>query len=87
MKKTLFSLALLALGSTGMTYAQTDYQADSVFIRQIFNSALSDGRSYEWLRDLTQKVGPRLSGSEGAAKAVEYTKNAMVNAKFDNVFL
>jgi len=87
MKKTFLSLALLALGSTGMTYAQSDYQADSVFIRQIFNSALSDGRSYEWLRDLTQKVGPRLSGSEGAAKAVEYTRDAMVNAKFDNVFL
>jgi len=87
MKKTFLSLAFMAWGSMGATYAQSDYQADSVFIRQIFNAALSNGHSYEWLRGLTQKVGPRLSGSAGAAKAVEYTRDAMVQAKFDHVFL
>jgi carboxypeptidase Q len=87
MKKTLLSIALLTFGSTVATHAQSDYQADSIFIRKIFNAALTDGKSYEWLRDLTQKVGPRLSGSAGAAKAVTYTRDVMTAEKFDNVFL
>jgi len=87
MKQTLLSLALLALGTTSPALAQSDYQTDSIFISKIFNAALSEGKSYEWLRGLTQEVGPRLSGSEGAAKAVEYTRNAMIKEKFDNVFL
>ncbi|MDQ6481498.1 M28 family peptidase [Dyadobacter sp. LHD-138] len=87
MKKTLLSIALLTFGTTAVTYAQSDYQADSIFIRKIFDTALSDGKSYEWLRDLTQKVGPRLSGSAGAAKAVTYTRDVMAAEKFDNVFL
>lgn len=87
MKKTLLSMALLTFGVTAASYAQSDYQADSIFIRKIFNTALTDGKSYEWLRDLTQKVGPRLSGSAGAAKAVTYTRDVMAAEKFDNVFL
>ncbi|MEO6685830.1 MAG: peptidase M28 family protein, partial [Dyadobacter sp.] len=87
MKHKLISAALLALCSTTATFAQSDYQADSIFIRKIFNTALSEGHSYEYLRDLTHKVGARLSGSAGAAKAVEYTRDVMVTEKFDNVFL
>lgn len=87
MKRKLLSTALLALCATTGTFAQSDYQADSIFIRKIFNTALSEGHSYEYLRDLTQKVGARLSGSSGAAKAVEYTRDVMVKENFDNVFL
>ena len=87
MKQTLLSVAMLALCSTSITYAQSDYQADSLFIRSIFNTALGEGHSYEYLRDLTQNVGSRLSGSAGAAKAVELTRDIMVSEKFDNVFL
>lgn len=86
MKRNFLSVALLALCSTA-TMAQTDYQSDSIFIKKIFDTALSDGHSYEWLRGLTLDVGPRLSGSEGAAKAVQFTKNAMIKEQFDNVFL
>lgn len=87
MKKTLLSVAMLALCSVQATHAQSDYQADSVFIRKIFDTALSEGHSYEYLRDLTQNVGSRLSGSAGAAKAVELTRDIMTREKFDNVFL
>jgi carboxypeptidase Q len=87
MKKNLLSVALLALCSVQATYAQPDYQTDSVFIRKIFDTALSEGHSYEYLRDLTQNVVSRLSGSAGAAKAVELTRDIMVKEKFDNVFL
>jgi carboxypeptidase Q len=87
MKKNLLSVALLVFGLTSAAHAQSDYQADSVFIRKIFDTALSEGHSYEYLRDLTQKIGSRLSGSAGAAKAVAYTRDLMVKENFDQVFL
>src|SRR5690606_10272584 len=63
------------------------YSEDSVFIRKIFDTALSDNDQYEWLRYLTKQIGPRLSGSEGAAKAVKYTEELMKQEGFDHVFL
>ncbi|WAC13879.1 M28 family peptidase [Dyadobacter pollutisoli] len=87
MKKLLTLLFLSVPALTGTAFAQSDYQADSVFIRKIFSNALSEGKSYEWLRYLTQQIGGRLSGSEGAAKAVTYTKSVMEAEHFDQVTL
>ncbi len=81
MKKTI-TLVLSLLVSYG--YAQN---ADSVTIRKIYNEALSNGKSYEWLRHLTKQIGPRLSGSAGAQKAVDWTKQVMEQQGFDRVFL
>jgi carboxypeptidase Q len=80
--KKLFT-ALLSL-SVACAHAQN---TDSVTIRKIYNEALANGKSYEWLRHLTKQVGPRLSGSEGAQKAVDWTKQVMEQQGFDRVFL
>jgi carboxypeptidase Q len=81
MKKTItLFLGLL----TGAASAQ---QADSSMIRSIYNEALGNGKSYEWLRQLTKQVGPRLSGSAGAQKAVDWSKQVMEQQGFDRVFL
>jgi carboxypeptidase Q len=87
MKKAFGLLFISTILVSRPSVAQQDYVADSVFIRTIFNTALTDGKCYDVLRDLTQKVGPRLSGSEGAAKAVAFTRDVMVKQGFDNVFL
>ena len=42
---------------------------DSTFIRNIYNKALSEGKSYEDLRELCKKIGARLSGSAEAEMA------------------
>ncbi len=60
---------------------------DSLTIRKIYDEALVNGRSYEWLRQLTTEVGPRLSGSEGAKKAVAWGKVEMEALGLDRVFL
>lgn len=39
---------------------------------QLVGGALSDGRAFAWLQELTDSVGPRLSGSPGAAAAVAW---------------
>ncbi|MCF0069209.1 M28 family peptidase [Dyadobacter sp. CY261] len=87
MKKLFTALSMSIAGMALPVSAQTDFQADSIFIRKIYNAALAEGKSYEWLRHLTQQVGPRLSGSDGAAKAVVYTQSVMKGEHFDRVFL
>ena len=59
---------------------------DEQVIRKFYNEELSNGRCYGWL-DTLCRGGHRLSGSDGAAKAVEWGKAAMEKAGFDRVFL
>ena len=49
-------------------------QADEDAIRQFFDKELLAGQSYPWLVDLSTKIGHRLSGSPGAARAIEWAK-------------
>lgn len=81
MKKT-FTLLFSLLAGFG--FAQSP---DSVAIRKIYNEALGNGKSYDWLRHLTKQIGPRLSGSAGAQKAVDWTKQVMEQQGFDRVFV
>ncbi|TDB65247.1 M28 family peptidase [Arundinibacter roseus] len=69
------------------SFVQSSFQKDSTFIKKIFDEALTNGKPYEWLRILSTDIGGRLSGSEGAAKAVSYTEKVMKEENFDRVFL
>jgi hypothetical protein len=60
---------------------------DSTNIKTLFNSALIDGKSYAWLKDLTQNIGGRLSGSPEAAKAVIWGEQLMKTVGLDSVWL
>ncbi|APZ45139.1 peptidase M28 family protein [Polaribacter reichenbachii] len=62
-------------------------KTDSTHIKTIFNSALTEGKSYEWLRDLTTNIGGRLSGSPEAQKAVEWGEKLMKEVGLDSVWL
>ncbi|CAL2103570.1 PA domain-containing protein [Tenacibaculum sp. 190130A14a] len=96
MKKTLAFICLSFLmfsckteqkGTSKTPISNTEYQQDSVQIKEIFNTALTQGKSYEWLRDLTQNIGSRLSGSEGAAKSVIWGEQLMKDVGLDSVWL
>lgn len=60
---------------------------DSVTIRKIYDEALVNGKCYGNLHDLCKNIGPRLSGSANAQKAVEWGKKLMESYKFDRVYL
>lgn len=60
---------------------------DSVFIRKIFDEALSRGQSYQNLDYLCHQIGGRLSGSPGAEKAVQWAKQLLQTYNFDKVYL
>jgi hypothetical protein len=60
---------------------------DEQVIRKIYDEALVKGQSYELLEHLCTKIGPRLSGSPGAAAAVEWSRQVMHAYGFDSVWL
>jgi len=81
--KSIFAILFLASSAT-FVIAQSK---DEASIKQIFDEALSKGKSYEMLYDLCTNIGPRLSGSPGAAAAVEWSRNVMEEFDFDSVWL
>jgi len=82
MKKILIATSFL-LFSINSGFAQNDAE----MIRKIYDEVLQNGQAYEQLRFLTKQIGPRLTGSPQAAAAVDWTKEAMEDLGFDNVFL
>ncbi|TGD58941.1 M28 family peptidase [Flavobacterium humi] len=61
---------------------------DEKQLAAIYKSALTESKCYNWLDHLSNVVGSRLSGSEGAQKAVAYTKLQMESSEaFDKVYL
>lgn len=78
-----FLLAVLFLSNL-IAEAQSQ---DEQFIRKIYDEALARGQTYEMLEHLCTKIGPRLSGSPGAAAAVEWSRQVMQAYGFDSVWL
>ena len=64
--------------------AQTE---DSIAIKKISDEVLSNGKAYENLRFICKKIGPRLSGSVQAQKAVEATAKMLKDGGADTVYL
>ena len=64
-------IGLLLLFAALPATAQSNF--DSVVIRRMSDEILRNGKAYENLRVLCKEVGPRLSGSAGAEKAIVET--------------
>ena len=60
---------------------------DAFFIKEIYSTALTKGKAYDWLTHLSEEIGGRLAGSAGAAAAVEYTRQVMDTLGLDTVWL
>jgi hypothetical protein len=85
MKKLFISIFLISIATTGIS--QKVNKKDSTVIKQIFDTSLTDGASYEWLDYMSNNIGSRLSGSLGAELAVSYTKEQMEELGIDKVWL
>jgi len=64
----IFSFPLFLLGQN---------EADALFLKSIHDHILKDGKCYDWLEVLSEEIGGRLTGSEGAEKAVKYTASEL----------
>jgi carboxypeptidase Q len=79
----LLSFAFILLICTS-SFAQT---SDSIALAHFFEAALTHNKAYNDLHDLCKQVGPRLSGSDGAAKAVTFAQKRMKDAGADTTWL
>lgn len=79
-----FLSVLLTFRSAGQPASTNE---DALFMKRIHDVALTQGQSYNWLRHLTKNIGHRLSGSPGAAAAVEYTRQVLDTLGLDSVWL
>ena len=61
--------------------------SDSISIKKIADEILVKGKAYENLRYLCKQIGPRLSGSSNAEKAVIATAKMLTDAGADTVYL
>lgn len=77
------NLFFFLLFSSAISFSQTDEE----MLKQIHKVALTESNCYSWLDDLSNVIGSRLSGSEGADKAVIYTKQQMEKLGLDKVYL
>lgn len=77
-------LPLFILGVSFSCFSQTE---DSVFIKQMADYILLNGKSYEDLRYLTKQIGGRLSGSAGMVKAEAWGLKTVQEAGADRAWL
>jgi hypothetical protein len=85
MNKILIGLLLALFTSEGI--AQQSNVEDSLTIRSIYDMALLNGKSYDWLDYLSNEIGGRLSGTINAEKAVKYTEAELNKLGLDKVWL
>ena len=62
-------------------------QADSTFIRNIYDEALESGQSHENLRSLCKDIGARITGSAEAEMAIKWGEKLLKSYNFDTVYL
>ena len=79
---TIFYISIISL--SGFTQQDND---DALFIRQIYDKALTNGQCYDWLTHLTTQIGGRLAGSPQSLAAIEYTKQVLDTLGMDSVWL
>ncbi|WP_027377956.1 M20/M25/M40 family metallo-hydrolase [Kaistella palustris] len=82
MKYSLIKILPLFLG--GILFSQTPQ--DSIQFKHIADEMLVNGTAYEGLRDLTQNIGHRLSGSEAYEKATDWAVQKLKEAGADKVW-
>jgi hypothetical protein len=63
-------------------FTMAQYAEDSIMFKRISDEIFMNGTAYSNLRILCKKIGPRLSGSAGAAKAVGLVLPALAG-RFD----
>lgn len=60
---------------------------DSIMLKKLYGTALTDGKAYDWLDYLSNEIGGRLSGSFEAESAVKYTEAELKELGLDKVWL
>jgi carboxypeptidase Q len=85
-KKKIPEVVLLIVLAVLFNLPLISQEADKV-VRLIFDEALTDRTAYDQLRYICKNTKGRIPGSPAAAEAVEYTRQALIKAGADTVWL
>jgi len=80
-------LTILTLFLSFLSIAGHAENTDSLTLARFFSTALKEDKAYSDLHDICKQCGSRLSGSEGAQKAVELVKKILIGLNADSVWL
>lgn len=86
MKISLLPTLFFTLLISSVSISQNAVQ-DSVMLKKLYTTALTDGKAYDWLDYLSNEIGGRLSGSYEAELAVKYTEAELKELGLDKVWL
>ena len=86
MKISLLPTLIFTLLISFVSISQNAVQ-DSVMLKKLYITALTDGKAYDWLDYLSNEIGGRLSGSFEAESAVKYTEAELNELGLDKVWL
>jgi carboxypeptidase Q len=75
MRKVLLLFSVLFVFTSIETFSQLDN--DVLFVKKIHDEVLTNGKCYDWLKELCTKAGPRLSGSVAYDNAVTLTSHQL----------
>ena len=84
MKAIHYLLSVLLLAGTALLAQDSSHQTQ---IRDIYDTALTSGKSYAWLEHLSNQIGGRLSGSLEAERAVSWGEEELKALALDAVRL
>ncbi len=84
MKAIHYLLSVLLLAGNALLAQDSSYQTQ---IRDIYDTALTSGKSYAWLEHLSNQIGGRLSGSLEAERAVSWGEEELKALALDAVRL
>lgn len=85
--KKLLLLSVSMIGSYLLFAQNVNFKADSMVIKNIADEVMRNSTAYKNLRFLCKDIGPRLSGSANAEKAVYATRKMLMDAGADTVYL
>ncbi|MBU2996874.1 M20/M25/M40 family metallo-hydrolase [Cellulophaga baltica] len=68
---------LLSLVTFFIISSAISQNTDEAQLKSIYDTALTNGKGYDWLNHLSNQIGGRLSGSVQAQQAVDYTKSQL----------
>jgi carboxypeptidase Q len=87
MEQNIFLKSKIIIAFVFISITSNSQQNDSLFLRKMYDFALTESSCYSNLRVLCKTVGHRLSGSENAEKAVLWGEKTMRELGFDTVYL
>ena len=80
-------LSYLLIVAFSVSLHSQNTNENSIFIDKIYDEALANGNSYEWLDYLSNQIGGRLSGSINYDRSVKWGMGELEMINLDSVWL